>query len=146
MLFTLICSASHCSSPTWNRKNRSQLPLEGGSVCFWRTLASTPIFSKHTLGGASTTAAANSNVPLSEILKMTDWSSPTFQTFTTSPFTFAHAVLHRVFTVSSSNFLCQLEILTNNLLSLTFWTLDKHCVIDVFLPFFLSSIVTVARL
>lgn len=77
---------------------------------------------------------------------MTDWSSPTFQTFTTSPFTFAHAVLHRVFTVSSSNFLCQLEILTNNLLSLTFWTLDKHCVIDVFLPFFLSSIVTVARL
>lgn len=85
MLFTLICSASHCSSPTWNRKNRSQLPLEGGSICFWRPLASTPIFSKHTLRGASTTAAANSNVPLSDILKMTDWFTPTFQTFYYKP-------------------------------------------------------------
>lgn len=55
------------------------------------------IFEAHSVRGASTTAAANSNVPLSEILKMPDWSSPsTFQKFYYKPVhssTFAHAVL-----------------------------------------------------
>ena len=52
------------------------------------------IFKAH---AASTTAAANWNVPLSEILKMADWSSPfTFQKFHYKPVhssNFAHAVL-----------------------------------------------------
>ena len=51
--------------------------------------------------GASTTAAANSNVPLSEILKVADWSSPsTFQKFSYKPIhssNFAHAVLQCIF-------------------------------------------------
>ena len=55
------------------------------------------IFKAHSVHGASTTAAANSNVPLSEILKMADWSSPsTFQKFYYKPVhstNFAHAVL-----------------------------------------------------
>ena len=55
------------------------------------------IFKAHSVHGASTTAAANSNVPLSEILKMADWSSPsTFQKFYYKPVhssIFAHAVL-----------------------------------------------------
>ena len=54
------------------------------------------IFQAHSVRGASTTAAANSNVPLSEILKMADWSSPsTFQKFYYKPIhssNFAHAV------------------------------------------------------
>ena len=56
------------------------------------------IFKAHSVRRASTSAAANSNVPLSEILKMADWSSPsTFQKFYYKPvhsLTFAHAVLH----------------------------------------------------
>ena len=55
------------------------------------------IFKAHSVHGASTTAAANSNVPLCEILKMADWSSPsTFQKFYYKPVhssNFAHAVL-----------------------------------------------------
>ena len=57
------------------------------------------IFKAHSVRGASTTAAANCNcnVPLSEILKMADWSSPsTFQKFYYKPVhssNFAHAVL-----------------------------------------------------
>ena len=51
---------------------------------------------RHILCGASTTAAAISNVPLSEILKMADWLSPsTFQKFITNLFT-AH-ILHMLF-------------------------------------------------
>ena len=44
------------------------------------------VFKAHSVRGASTTAAANSNVPLPEILKMADWSSPsTFQKFYYQP-------------------------------------------------------------
>ena len=56
------------------------------------------IFKAHSVRGAATTAAANSDVPLSEILKMADWSSAsTFQKFyykSVHSSTFAHGVLH----------------------------------------------------
>ena len=55
------------------------------------------IFKAYSVHGASNTAAANSNIPLSEILKMADWSSSsTFQKFYYKPVhssNFAHAVL-----------------------------------------------------
>ena len=57
----------------------------------------TSIFKPHSVRGASTTAAANSSVPLSEILRMADWSSSsTFEKFYYKPVyssEFAHAVL-----------------------------------------------------
>ena len=77
------------SAPSLARWLRSLLKASG---------VNSDIFKAHSVRGASTTAAANSNVPLSEILKMADWSSPsTFQKFYYKPVhssTFAHAVLH----------------------------------------------------
>ena len=61
------------SAPSLARWLRSLLKASG---------VNSDIFEAHSVRGASTTAAANSNVPLSEILKMADWSSPsTFQKF-----------------------------------------------------------------
>ena len=78
-------------------------PISAPSLARWlRSLlrasgVNSDIFKAHSVRGASTTAAANSNVPLSEILKMADWSSPsTFQKFYYKPVhssNFAHAVL-----------------------------------------------------
>lgn len=46
----------------------------------------TAIFKAHSVRGASTTAAANNNVPLKEILQMADWSNPnTFQKYYYKP-------------------------------------------------------------
>ena len=77
------------SAPSLARWLRSLLKASG---------VNSDIFKAHSVRGASTTAAANSNVPLSEILKMADWSSPsTFQKFYYKPVhssAFAHAVLH----------------------------------------------------
>ena len=60
------------------------------------------ILKVHSVRGAATTAAANSNFLLSEILRMADWSSAsTFQKAYYKPIhssTFAHAVLHQDFT------------------------------------------------
>ena len=57
----------------------------------------TSIFKAHSVHGASTTAAANYSIPLSEILRMADWSSSsTFEKFYYKPVyssEFAHAVL-----------------------------------------------------
>ena len=76
------------SAPSLARWLRSLLKASG---------VNSDIFKAHSVRGASTTAAANSNVPLSEILKMADWSSPsTFQKFYYKPVhssNFAHAVL-----------------------------------------------------
>ena len=79
-------------------------PVTAPSLARWlRSLlkasgVNSDVFKAHSVRGASTTAAANSNVPLSEILKMADWSSPsTFRKFYYKPVhssTFAHAVLH----------------------------------------------------
>ena len=77
------------SAPSLARWLRSLLKASG---------VNSDIFKAHSVRGASTTAAANSNVLLSEILKMADWSSPsTFQKFYYKPVhssTFAHAALH----------------------------------------------------
>ena len=74
------------SAPSLARWLRSLLKASGVNIDIY-----------HSVRGASTTAAANSNVPLSEILKMADWSSPsTFQKFYYKPVhssTFAHAIL-----------------------------------------------------
>ena len=76
------------SAPSLARWLRSLLKASG---------VNSDVFKAHSVRGASTTAAANSNVPLSEILKMADWSSPsTFQKFYYKPVhssNFAHAVL-----------------------------------------------------
>ena len=76
------------SAPSLARWLRSLLKVSG---------VNSDIFKAHSVCAASTTAAANSNVPLSEILKMADWSSPsTFQKFYYKPIhssNFAHAVL-----------------------------------------------------
>ena len=78
-------------------------PTSGPSLARWlRSLwkasgVNSDVLKPHSMRGASTTAAANSNVPLSEILKMADWSSPsTFLRFYYKPVHsshFAHAVL-----------------------------------------------------
>ena len=77
------------SAPSLARWLRSLLKASG---------VNSDIFKAHSVRGASTTAAANSNVPLSEILKMADWSSAsTFQKYYYRPVyssTFAHGVLH----------------------------------------------------
>ena len=77
------------SAPSLARWLRSLLKASG---------VNSHIFKAHSVRGAATTAAANSNVPLSEILKMADWSSAsTFQKFYYKPVhssTFAHGVLH----------------------------------------------------
>ena len=77
------------SAPSMVRWLRSLLKASG---------VDSHIFKAHSVRGAATTAAPNSSVPLSEILKMADWSSAsTFQKFYYKPFhssTFAHGVLH----------------------------------------------------
>lgn len=77
------------SAPSLARWLRSLLKASG---------VNSDIFKAHSVREASTTAAANSNVPLSEILQMADWSSAsTFQKFYYKPVyssTFAHGVLH----------------------------------------------------
>ena len=46
----------------------------------------TELFKAHSVRGASTTAAANSNVPLDDVMKMADWSRvSTFQKFHYKP-------------------------------------------------------------
>ena len=77
------------SAPSLPRWLRSLLKASG---------VNSHIFKAHSVRGAATTAAANSNVPSSEILKMADWSSAsTFQKFyykSVHSSTFAHGVLH----------------------------------------------------
>ena len=57
----------------------------------------TDIFKAHSVRGASTTAAVNSNVPLDDVMKMADWSRvSTFQKFYYKPIfkaNYAHSVL-----------------------------------------------------
>ena len=57
----------------------------------------TDIFKAHSVRGASTTAAVNSNVPLDDVMKMADWSRvSTFQKFYYKPLfkaNYAHSVL-----------------------------------------------------
>lgn len=57
----------------------------------------TELFKAHSVRGASTTAAANSNVPLDEVMKMADWSRvSTFQKFYYKPVfkaSYGHSVL-----------------------------------------------------
>ena len=57
----------------------------------------TNIFKAHSVRGASTTAAVNSNVPLDDVMKMADWSCvSTFQKFYYKPIfkaNYAHSVL-----------------------------------------------------
>ena len=87
----ILCVKPHkpISAPSLARWLRSLLKASG---------VNSDIFKAHSVHGASTTAAANSNVPLSEILKMADWSSAsTFQKLYYKPVrssTFAHGVLH----------------------------------------------------
>ena len=77
------------SAPSLGRWLRSLLKASG---------VNDDIFKAHSVRGASTTAAANNNVPLSEILRMADWSSSTtFQKFYYKPVhstMFANAVLN----------------------------------------------------
>ena len=61
------------SSPTLSRWLRTGLTNAG---------IDTEVFKAHSVRGASTTAAMNSNVPLEDIMKMADWSRvSTFQKF-----------------------------------------------------------------
>ena len=53
------------TSPTLSRWLRTAIKNAG---------IDTELFESHSVRGASTTAAANSNVPLDKVLKMTDWS------------------------------------------------------------------------
>ena len=111
--------------------NRLQpLPSGGGYVHYWRSL----VFSKaHSVRGAKTTAAANSKVPLSEILRMADWSTP---------FDFPAILLQTrsqlnicscgyslaLFVAVCSTFVVCAELKICNLLLLTFALLPyKHC-------------------
>ena len=77
------------SAPSLARWLRSLLKASG---------VNSDIFKAHSVRGASTTAAANFNVPISKILKMADWSSAsTFQEYYYKPVyssTFAHGVFH----------------------------------------------------
>ena len=89
LFISYVNSHKPISAPSLARWLRSLLEASG---------VNSHIFKAHSVRGAATTAAANSNVPLSEILKMADWSSAsTFQKFYYKPVhssTFAHGVLH----------------------------------------------------
>ena len=65
------------TSPTLSRWLRTVLKNAG---------IDTEIFKAHSVRGASTTAAVNSNVPLDDVMKMADWSRvSTFQKFYCRP-------------------------------------------------------------
>ena len=91
------------SDPLFISYGKSHKPISAPSLTRWlRSLlkafgVNSDIFKAHSVRGASTTAAANSSVPLSEMLKMAEWSSPsTFQKFYYKPVhssNFAHAGL-----------------------------------------------------
>ena len=81
------------------RPDYSLIRLEVANVrTLLRASSDSDVFKAHSEPGTLATATANSNVPLSEILRKVDWSTPsTFQKFYYKPIhstSFAHAFLH----------------------------------------------------